>query len=136
MLSSLLAGVVGASLMSNVAFGEEIKLPERFKDYREKAKVYAVGEVPFFGNTYFLMGYDLDNDKSLDVMEFYACIPLSKTILLVNDKPLIYGFDKDGNKSVDVDKDELYIDKNMDGLNGNENVYILSDSEAEKKIEI
>jgi len=95
-------------------------LPEKFKNYREKAdSLYSkVISLPNIGlaNMYF---YDVDKDKKSDVEEIY----LIKFSPLVNKleqekEPLFYILDINGDGCIEYG--ELLIDEKMDGLNGNE----------------
>jgi len=62
---------------------------------------------------FIIIGYDKDGDLKTDCQEFYGLTPFGPT-----QNPIIYWFDTLPDHK--AQKNEIYLDENMDGLNGNE----------------
>ena len=118
------AAVVGLGLGALVATSASaFQLPKFFKDYQSKAKltrkaVAMVGNHPFL-----VMQYDIDGDKKADVSELYPVLGVKgKNEYVVPQNPLFYTFDL--NRDGKFEQSEIYLDKKMDGINGNEINYL------------
>lgn len=110
--------VAGLMLAGNAL---AIEIPERFRDYKERATFKTTHPIQSGGNIYCMHKYDLTNpsDKKPDVAELYPAIPAPDgTLYHLSEYPIAYWFDKDGNNQ--VTPDEALIDEAADGINGNE----------------
>ena len=93
-------------------------IPEKYNDYQNlklSSSPIVLDDRPVFG-----IFYDIDGDNRPDVGEIY----LMRSYDPVNHKversefPLFYDFDFNGDHQLDYD--EMVLDEEMDGLNGNE----------------
>lgn len=73
----------------------------------------------------YIKDYDINKDGKIDVREWYGFQGKknkNKLEMVIDKNPLLYGFDLDGDGEFTLD--EMLIDTNKDGLNGNEkNLY-------------
>lgn len=96
----------------------KLHIPQKYDDYQN----HKLSSSPLFleGRPVFGIFYDIDGDGKPDVGEIY----LMKSYDEANNKverskfPLFYDFDFNGNHQLDYD--EMVLDEEMDGLNGNE----------------
>ncbi len=87
-------------------------IPKGFENYRERGTKVEETDFMYVGMYVHNIGYDLDGDGDGDVGELYLN-PMNE-----GDEPFIYGFDVNDNGYFQVE--EVYVDEEMDGINGNE----------------
>jgi len=89
---------------------QNLMIPSEYNNYKQHfmQPCYNIK----LGDYYFhVHDYDIDQDKTMDVSELYP-LPIQSKV------PLFYGFDLNNNNM--IEDDEIIIDKEMDGWNGNE----------------
>lgn len=77
--------------------------------YRKEQYVLSISNCFVFGKEMFLVYYDTDKDKIPEIEEFYEPN---------HSEPKFYWFDF--NRNLKAEDEEVFIDEQMDGLNGNE----------------
>ncbi|MCL5018501.1 MAG: hypothetical protein M1416_01900 [Candidatus Pacearchaeota archaeon] len=82
-------------------------LPKEFKEYR-KGKISDLGWIQIEDKILSFIEYDINSDGKPEVIELYWG----------KENAFAYGFDLDNSSSFDCN--EILIDREMDGLNGNE----------------
>ncbi len=101
--------VVGSLLFGNIAFAQDFKLPERFKDYKTKSKLISCFALSNKNYSFFLIKYDIEGDGIIDITEAFPDL---------KNEPLYYGLNL--NQDKECGSNELFIDEKRDGWNGNE----------------
>ncbi len=112
----LMAGV-GLGLYGQ-ALPKELNLSKKFEKYRESTMFPCTN---FYIEGCAMHGhlYDIDGDGAPDVMEVSPVTGMNKEgYVLITPNPLFYCFDINNNG--EFEEDEIYFDKEKDGLNGNE----------------
>jgi hypothetical protein len=121
LLINLFAGLVLLGF-GGTAVAEEIKLPERFKDYRTKANLISYDTFMHKGiPAYYRTHFDLNGDQIADVTEVRSILDIKDGILYVQENPISYWFDINQDKK--TGDDEVIQDPKEDGWNGNETWY-------------
>ena len=120
-VSSLLVLVLG--LLGTPLLGQEIPpnlgIPRRFENYETKGRMLPPKNIHLDGDPFYIQRYSLGKDGKADVEEFYQVLGTNKSGSVITAKnPLLYSFDLNNNGQ--VDDDELLVDIERDGLNGNE----------------
>ena len=116
LLSILLLGV------SLNLFGQELPtrlhIPEKYNDYQVHPHISR--PVSLEGRPVFGIFYDVDGDHLPDVGEIYLIKGYDEASHVIERSvnPLFYDFDFNGDNQLDYD--EILVDDEMDGLNGNE----------------
>jgi hypothetical protein len=95
------------------------QLPERFKDYKSH-ELLPEEQGTINGNPVLAKFYNVDGDGKPDVAEFYPITSYDPQTdqIATTDNPVLYNFDLNGDDQFSYD--EILLDENMDGLNGNE----------------
>jgi len=101
-----------ASCVGNVEDGASKILPKTYRGYRNK--LIEFGEIKLDKMRCIYAEYDIDSDGKADVIELYGMKKEDE----IEDEPFAYGFDWNDNNSIECD--EILIDREMDGINGNE----------------
>lgn len=105
------------SLLLAVSANAKSMVPEKFKNYRTTYKNKSA-EIKNAGNKLYLVThYDMDGDNMSDISEYKPCKNINGRIW-VSPHPTFYYFDINGDKQ--YSDYELLMDKEVDGLNGNE----------------
>ena len=129
--------LLGLTLTSIPLFSQEF-LPEEFRNYKEIGKEIIIDELPIISGDNFLYKmrfYDVDQDTLEDVVEFYLIIGYSGDDFKTATHPRCYFFDLNKNKK--AEDYEWLLDPEMDGLNGNEELFYNKPKEIKPtKIEI
>ncbi len=104
--------LAGCVTYGNLNLSKNPTIPKGFENYRERGKKVEETDFMYFGMYVHNIGYDLDGDGQMDAGELYIN-PVKE-----GDEPFMYGFDVNENGSFQAD--EVYMDEEMDGINGNE----------------
>jgi len=97
-------------------------LPERFKNYKTEGKIISK-EIFSLGPSTLasLINYDIDNNGISDVKELFVLkSSLDGSPPVYSENPFMYSFDLNGDRK--FGKGEVFIDREMDGWNGNEKI--------------
>ncbi len=116
--------LLGLTLTAVPLFSQDF-LPEEFRNYKEKGKELFSNKIPIINAGNFMYKtklIDINNDNIEDVVEFYMIIDISQEGIKTLNNPSYYYFDLNHNG---VAEDyEWILDPKIDGLNGNEEMYI------------
>jgi len=121
-ISSLILLTLGILTMpiSAQEFPKNLGIPKRFENYQTKAHMLASHNI--YINEYFLhvQPYSLGEHGKPDVEEVYEILGSNENgnIMNISEHPLFYNFDLNNNGR--FEDEEILMDEEGDGLNGNE----------------
>ncbi len=124
-MKKLINLIFGFLLVPSLTFSQDF-FPELFKDYRKNGNELFSNGAPIININNFLYKirlYDVNKDSIEDIIEAYLITGFSDKGFETLKEPQYYFLDFNMDKK--IDNYEFLVDKEMDGLNGNEELIYL-----------